>query len=54
MYRPVGYSALRVLARYDVKKYATSGHSANKPSFQNLTKSLFVQRSIDVKSAVTF
>ncbi len=28
--------------------------SANKPSFQNLTKSLFVQWSIDVKSAVTF
>ncbi len=28
--------------------------SANKPSFQNLTKSLFVQCSMDVKSAVTF
>ncbi len=27
-------------------------NSANKPSFQNLTKSLFAQRSIDGKSAV--
>ena len=26
---------------------------ANKPSFQNPTKSLFTQRFIDVKSAVT-
>ncbi len=28
--------------------------SANKPSFQNQTKSPFAQCSIDVKSAVTF
>ena len=29
-------------------------NSGNKPSFKNPTKSLFAQRSIDVKSAVTF
>ncbi len=29
-------------------------NSANKPSFSNPTKSLFAQRSIDVKSAATF
>ena len=31
-----------------------ASNSANKPSFQNATKRLFAQCSIDVKSAVTF
>ncbi len=32
--------------------YVLVSNSANKPSFQNLTKRHFAQRSIDIKSGV--
>ena len=47
---------LRVLASYEPKIAKISilaCNSANKPPFQNPTKSLFVHCSIDVKNAVT-
>ncbi len=46
--------ALRIPDSYDAKICKSACNSANNPSFQNLTKSLFAQCSIDVKSAVTF
>ena len=44
---------LRILATFEAK-IAKTCNSANNPSFLNLTKSLFAQRSLDVKSAVTY
>ena len=52
--------ALRILASYEAKIAKNlqlldiqTCNSANKPFFKNLTNSLFAQRSVDVKSAVT-
>ena len=53
------YLRLRILASYKTKKNQQpvdilAYNSANKPSFQDMTKNLFAQRSIDEKSTVTF